>query len=205
MSPTRMFPLENVLFPAASLHLHIFEERYRALARACVAADGAFGGVLIARGSEVGGGDSRFGVGTMARMTEAAELPDGQWLVTAVGEDRVRVRSWAGEEPYPQAEVEPFPDLPPGPDSDVRLQRAQRLLRQALALKAELGERVPPATVDLGAEPGPASYQAATLAAFSLADAQRVLEGPGPDDRLAVVIEVLGDLVDVLGRRLASG
>jgi Lon protease-like protein len=200
-----MFPLENVLFPAAPLHLHIFEERYRALARDSAAGDGTFGVVLIERGSEVGGGDSRFGVGTMARVTQAAELPDGQWLITAVGEERFRVRSWVAEEPYPQAEVEPFPDAPVGDDSEARLQDAQRLLRRALALRAELGERVPPATVELGAEPGPASYQAAALAGFSPVDAQRVLEGPGPDDRLAVVIEVLDDLVEVLGSRLASG
>ena len=62
-----MFPLGNVLFPHAQLPLHVFEPRYRALAETCLAGDGEFGVVLIERGSEVGGGDTRFSIGTVAR------------------------------------------------------------------------------------------------------------------------------------------
>ena len=57
-----MFPLGTVLFPYAVLPLHVFEPRYRALTEHCLAGDGCFGVVLIERGSEVGGGDTRFAV-----------------------------------------------------------------------------------------------------------------------------------------------
>ena len=57
--PMPMFPLGTVLFPHAALPLHLFEERYRALAEACLRGDGRFGVVLIERGFEVGGGDQR--------------------------------------------------------------------------------------------------------------------------------------------------
>src|SRR5256885_11623664 len=86
--PLPMFPLGTVLFPFAPLPLHIFEPRYRALAQDCVRGNGEFGVVLIERGFEVGGGDTRFGTGTVARMVEAAELPDVRWMLTAVGTRR---------------------------------------------------------------------------------------------------------------------
>ena len=54
-----MFPLSAVLFPHASMPLHVFEPRYRELMRDCLAGDARFGIVLIERGSEVGGGDER--------------------------------------------------------------------------------------------------------------------------------------------------
>src|SRR6478672_4324189 len=73
-----MFPLGTVLLPFAHLPLHIFEPRYRALVKDCLAGDGEFGVVLIERGHEVGGGDVRFGVGTVARIVQTAELPDGR-------------------------------------------------------------------------------------------------------------------------------
>jgi len=69
-----MFPLGTVLLPRAHLPLHIFEERYRALARDCLAGDRSFGVVLIERGQEVGGGDVRFSVGTDSRSFRSFRL-----------------------------------------------------------------------------------------------------------------------------------
>ncbi len=76
------------------------------LVKDCLAGDGEFGVVLIERGQEVGGGDVRFGVGTVARIVQTAELPDGRWLVDAVGTERFRVTEWLPEDPYPLAMVE---------------------------------------------------------------------------------------------------
>src|SRR5688572_31807327 len=101
-----MFPLGGVLFPYAVLPLHVFEPRYRALTEACLTGDGQFGVVLIERGSEVGGGDTRFQVGTVARIVEAARLPDGRYVLAAVGTERFRVQRWLPEDPYPRAEIE---------------------------------------------------------------------------------------------------
>ena len=70
--PLPMFPLGTVLFPSVFLPLHVFEPRYQELTRDCLAGDNEFGVVLIERGSEVGGGDARFDVGTVARIIEAA-------------------------------------------------------------------------------------------------------------------------------------
>ena len=67
--------------------------------------DGEFGVVLIERGSEVGGGDTRFAVGTIARVVRVQELPDGGFALATVGIRRVRVERWLADDPYPQAEV----------------------------------------------------------------------------------------------------
>ena len=75
-----MFPLSAVLFPHATMPLHVFEPRYRQLMRDCLAGDARFGVVLIARGPEVGGGDERNRYGTRGIITEAAELTDGRWV-----------------------------------------------------------------------------------------------------------------------------
>ena len=80
-----MFPLSSVLFPGAELPLHVFEPRYRELTDDCLAGDGEFGVVLIARGSEVGGGDQRFGVGTVAHIEAASPFDDGRWALLAEG------------------------------------------------------------------------------------------------------------------------
>src|SRR5258708_4578653 len=139
-----MFPLGTVLFPHAELPLHLFEDRYRALAEECLRGDGRFGVVLIERGFEVGGGDQRFAVGTLARITEAAELPDGRWVIAAVGTQRIRVEEWLAPDPYPLAMVERLAE--PGADADgggEARAAAEVEVRRGLALCAQLGLQGP--------------------------------------------------------------
>jgi Lon protease-like protein len=205
-----MFPLGTVLLPFAHLPLHIFEPRYRTLVKDCLAGDGEFGVVLIERGQEVGGGDTRFGVGTVARIVQTAELPDGRWLVDAVGTERFRVTEWLPEDPYPRAMVEPIDDEPPGPQApsaEAAERRAvvERLLRQVLALQVELGYPAPSAVRSLDADPATAAYEAALLSPIGPIDAQKVLEAPGTLARLALLETLLGDAVDSLIRRIGEG
>ncbi len=101
-----MFPLGVVLVPMAPLPLHVFEDRYRAMVADCMTGSREFGVVLIERGHEVGGGDARFGVGTLAHIVGVEELADGRLLVATVGVARLRVKRWLVDDPYPRAEVE---------------------------------------------------------------------------------------------------
>src|SRR5436190_17177350 len=148
--PLPMFPLGTVLFPHAVLPLHVFEPRYRALVETCLHSDGRFGVVLIERGYEVGGGDTRFGVGTVARIVDAASTPDGRYLLATVGTERFRIRRWLDDDPFPRAEVdvigEPKRVSDTAGDRKVgdRKVEVQRLLGRVLALSAELGESAAP-------------------------------------------------------------
>jgi Lon protease-like protein len=205
MTELPMFPLNAVVFPGVGIPLHVFEPRYRALTRDCLDGDGRFGIVLIERGSEVGGGDVRFDLGTLVRIAEAAELPDGRWVLVVVGLGRLRVTRWLPDEPYPRAEVAELEDRAPGADAGERRDTVERLLRRALAIKAELGEPAAAATVELDADPALAAYQAAALAPIGPADAQRLLEPDTAEDRLGLLVALLEDEVDVLARRASGG
>ena len=200
-----MFPLQTVLFPGVAMPLHVFEARYRALTRYCLDGDGRFGVVLIERGSEVGGGDVRVSVGTCARIVEAAEFPDGRWLLMVLGVERVGVQRWLPDDPYPQAEVTALPEMPASAEATELLRAVERLLRRALALKAELGEPAAAATVELDPDPGVGSYQAAALSPLGPLDCQRVLEQDGADGRLALLASALTEEVRVLAQRASWG
>ena len=203
-----MFPLGTVLLPSAHLPLHIFEPRYRALVKDCLAGDGEFGVVLIERGQEVGGGDVRFGVGTVARIVQTAELPDGRWLVDAVGTGRFRVTEWLPEEPYPQAMVEALDDeagdAGAAAEAAQRRTAVERLLRQVLALQVELGFPAPSAVRTLDEDPAAAAFEAALLSPLGPLDSQKLLEAPGTVARLALLETMLGDARDLLAQRIGE-
>jgi Lon protease-like protein len=201
-----MFPLGTVLFPFAVLPLQVFEPRYRTLTEHCLRSDGRFGVVLIERGSEVGGGDSRFDVGTVARIVEAARTPDGRYLLATVGTERLRVRRWLPDHPYPRAEVDIVREPSTlAPRAAGQRDAVERLLVRVLALRAELGE--PSLSVDaarLDADPLRASFEAASLAPIGPLDAQRLLETEDPCDRLARLEALLHDAAELLELRLSG-
>ena len=189
------------------LPLHLFEPRYLALAETVLQGDGRFGVVLIERGHEVGGGDTRFSVGTVARIVEAARSPEGRYLLATVGTERFRVRRWLADDPYPRAEIETIAEPKQVPaDAMARRDAVERLLVRVLAMRAELGERTPPVdAAQLDADPIRASYEAAAMAPIGPLDAQRLLELDDPLARLDALEQVLTDEIEVLEFRLAEG
>jgi uncharacterized protein len=198
-----MFPLGNVLVPTAVLPLHVFEDRYRVLTRDCLAGDGEFGVVLIERGSEVGGGDVRSDVGTVARIVEAAELDDGRFAVVAVGTHRIRVVRWLADDPYPRAEVEAWPD----DDHDAArlapaVEAVEPALRRLLAIKSELGEPVAPATIEFDDQPSLAGFQMTAIAPIGPADRQRLLCETGMASRVDALAVMIDEELDYLARRM---
>jgi Lon protease-like protein len=202
-----MFPLGTVLFPHAELPLHLFEDRYRALAETCLRGDGRFGVVLIERGFEVGGGDQRFAVGTVARIVEAARTPDGRYLLATVGTERFRVKKWLDDDPFPRAEIDVLGEPKRVPDAaGARRDGVQRLLGRVLAMSAELGDPAAPVgTAVLDDDPVKASYEAAARAPLGPLDAQRLLELDDPGERFERLESMLTDTAEVLELRLAGG
>jgi len=203
-----MFPLGTVLFPSLVLPLHVFEPRYRALVQHLLRDDvePEFGVVLIERGSEVGGEDVRTGIGTVARVVEAAEHPDGRYHLATFGVRRIRVAEWLPDDPWPRAAVEAFEDEPSqGIDTVERWADVQVHLRRVLGLAAELGEAAVPATVELSDDPAIGSYQAGAVSPLGPMDRQAVLAAPSVDDRLGVLDGLLVDAGELLEARLRMG
>jgi uncharacterized protein len=202
---TPMFPLGTVLLPGGVLPLHVFEPRYQALVADCMAADGTFAVVLISRGHEVGGGDVRTDVGTLARIVAAQPQGAGRWYLITVGTERVRVAEWLEDDPYPRARTEAWPD--PVDDEAPSSEEYQALLvkaRRALALAAEVGLPAGDATTEFPDEPVLGTYQVAGAAPLGPHDRQRLLATEGARARLALLDAWLDDLVETIELRLAE-
>ena len=201
-----MFPLGAVLFPHASMPLHVFEPRYQQLTRVCLEGDARFGIVLIERGSEVGGGDQRTSFGTRAVITHAAALTDGRWMLRVQGEVRIAVEEWLPDDPYPQALVSEWPaplDEGPqnAPDANATTPAAlvaatEQRVRRARAVYAEYGggPALPPDTIFDSEDPVAAVWQLCAAAPVTAYDAQRLLAAEGTVTRL----RLLGELMDEL-------
>ena len=209
-----MFALQSVLLPGSALPLHVFEPRYVAMLDTVMSTDQEMGVVLIERGREVGGGDVRCDVATMASVVEARQLADGRLLVMALGVRRIRVRRWLPDDPHPCAETEDWPDEPEAdsPRDDEVLRQLAGLVSEArtLARRLEFAPGPPPEVaepdpVDLGRDLAHASYRAAALAPLGPLDRYEVLCAPGANQRLAVAHRVVADAVELLRARIELG
>lgn len=205
MARLPMFPLEGVLLPGQVLPLHVFEPRYRALVQRCLDGPPEFGVTLIERGREVGGGDLRSDAGTVAKIVEAAELRDGRWVLATVGVQRIRVQRWLADDPHPWAEVDDWPDPPPGANAKERHVEAISLLRKVLALQAECGKDVAPSTIELSDDPVAGSYQLAAIAPLGPFDRQGLLVSPTVDERLDAIVRLLEEQASVLRQLIVDG
>jgi Lon protease-like protein len=201
-----IFPLGTVLMPTQLLPLHIFEPRYRELMRQLTEPDSPreLGVVLIERGHEVGGGDQRVATGTVGRLVAAQQTPDGRWMAAFAGTDRFRVVEWLPDDPFPQAQVEDLPEPEWDPSDRPVLARAEELVRETLALAAELGEAAVPAGFDVVDDPAQRTWQLCAAAPLGPFDRQRLLEEPR-SIRLATLVEQAADARQMLAFRLGGG
>jgi Lon protease-like protein len=197
-----IFPLGSVLFPGVGLPLHIFEDRYRVLMFDLTreGVEPEFGVVLIERGSEVGGGDIRSEVGTVARIVEAEELADGRWVLVAAGTARFRVVEWLEDDPYPLAMVEELTDEVPAD-----LSKAEATVRRVLGLRSELGEPSTPVDFTVSEEPTLAAWQLCAALPVGPFDHQRLLTMEDPVERMSTLVTLGEEEAAVLAYRLGGG
>ena len=155
-----LFPLHTVLCPGIVLPLHVFEERYRALTRYCLATRTPFGVVLIREGNEVGSGSTvglsgaggtvgaggtlaLAGVGALVEIREAGCYPDGRYDLLAAATGRFVIDSVdPGREPYLVADVTPLEDQVGDETRAERLAASaiQRFVRYLDLMRARDGE-----------------------------------------------------------------
>ena len=210
MGVMAMFPLGTALLPGAVLPLHVFEPRYRQMVHDILSDDvdaPEFGVVMIERGREVGGGDTRTGVGTVARVVDMRALADGRYALVAVGAERLRVKAWLPDDPYPLADIDPWPDDDRGVvDLDEATQAIETLherVRELNEAVRALGEMTPPPDTEIADDPHLALYHLGSLAPLGPADRQRMLEAPTLGERLSVFSAALDDAAAVVRFRSA--
>lgn len=202
-----MFPLGSVLLPGEPLSLQVFEPRYRRMLGDCLMSDPpGFGVVLIERGSEVGGGDERAGVGVFGAIRTIGTLGPGRLGVLLTGADRLRIVEWLPDDPYPRAAVEVWPDDAANePSSDVP-ERATLVDRVETSrdLAARLDPRLVTEPVELSSNPVTFSYQLVSRAPLGPADRYRLLAADGPEARLVLLGELLDDVDAAMRFRLGD-
>ena len=197
-----MFPLSLVLFPEQILPLHIFEDRYRTMVEEIIDDDREFGVVLIERGSEVGGGDTRKSIGTLAEIIDSEKSNDGRWLLVTKGTKRIETSRWLEDSPYPRAEVS-FLDEEEFISFDAQeWLKIVTHMRRVLAILAELGDDVAPISINISEEPLLGSFQMSSILPITPFDSQKLLEVVSVDERCALLKRFLVNIEETANSRL---
>lgn len=206
-----MFPLGTPLLPGCLLPLRIFEPRYVALLRQCLQQESPeFGVVLIERGFEVGGGEQRTEIGTVAGILEAVPRPAGDFGVISYGRRRVRVLEWLADDPHPWARVEDWPDTD---ETGIDVGNSESIYRSLVTASVsrlrtlldllgpsereiEMLDRLVE-SVDIST-PTQMSFALAALVPFGAADQHRLLRSSSVLERLRIMLELFDDLEAVI-------
>lgn len=139
-----VFPLPDVvLFPHATLPLHIFEPRYRRMTEDALNGDRLIAMAVLKPGWEQGydGSPEVFPLACAGLIEEEARLPDGRFNIRLRGVARVELVSFETDRPYRTARVRVLQDLNeedgPGVEEDKR-----RLFGACAGLLQEIAGRV---------------------------------------------------------------
>lgn len=133
-----IFPLSNVvLFPRVKTPLHLFEPRYRQLARDVLQGERRIGMVVVRpeHVEEMPGDPPIYPVGCAGVITESHRLPDGRYNLVLLGEHRVRV---VAEEPRSESRLYRVARVVRLQDSYPEADRA-RVARLRAAIAADIG------------------------------------------------------------------
>jgi len=130
-----------VLFPGATLPLHVFEPRYRNLVRDALDGDRAFALALLKPGYEpyYEGTPDIYPIGCAGHIDDVVALPDGRFLLTLTGTHRVEFGTMTSRAPYRRHQVrylderEPDAGSPEAEDVFLRLLSAHQQIVSALS------------------------------------------------------------------------
>jgi len=203
-----IFPLPDVvLFPHALLPLHIFEPRYRALARDVLAGDRTLSIVRLKPGFErdYEGRPPIYDVAGLGEVIQSRQLDDGRYDMLVRGLGRIRIeREHPPEQPYRVVLARQLHDEYSGADLGV-LATTLQALAERLATALPQGGEVLRAIIRDAAEPG---ALADVLAASVIVDPnqrQRLIETVDVAGRLQRVGEAIAELLRRLPTPAGTG
>ena len=189
-----IFPLSNVvLFPRVKTPLHLFEPRYRQLARDVLQGERRIGMVVVRpeHVDEMPGDPPIYPVGCAGVITESHRLPDGRYNLVLLGEQRVRV---VAEEPRVESRLYRVARVVRLQDSYPDADRA-RVTRLRAAIAADIGVLIRRAQPDRSHAFDPELFAGvddetfvnavANAFAFPAEEKQALLEAEGISERYA--------------------
>ena len=187
------------------LTLRIFEERYLKLLGDLMGADSpAFGVVLVSRGSEVGGGDGRMSIGTIASVTQIGTTDEFLGL-ESFGSQRFTVNEWLPDDPYPIADVEMLPDLVWDDMLMPARVHLESKVRKLLAFASEFGELQFGADIELSDDPMGACWQLAGILPIGELDRYDLLASQSAEELIAQTYSIVTTAEETLRAILESG
>ena len=129
-----------VLFPGATIPLHVFEPRYRSLVRDALEGERRFALALLKPGYEpyYEGTPEIYPIGCAGHIDDVVPLPDGRFLLTLTGTRRVAFGTMTSRAPYRRHRVDYLDDREPqrGPEASgalLRLLSAHQQIVSALS------------------------------------------------------------------------
>jgi len=188
-----MFPLNTVVFPGATVPLHVFEDRYRALVHHLLTIpdkpERLFGIVAIREGYEVGshGAQSAHRVGCLVQMTSVEPHADGRFDIEVVGRQRIRLDAMDTSGPFLVGTVERLDD--DADESDDTRTHADRTLATFHKYREQLSALRGAEVLD-GAFPRDPTYLSYGLAGtclLTLRERQALLETDSAQERLVML------------------
>jgi len=190
-----LFPLNTVLFPGATLPLHIFEERYKLMIGACIEEQRPFGVLLIRKGSEVGEMGEPFEIGTTAHIARVDQLDEGRLNLICMGGQRFRTVRVVSEDPYLTGEVEILEttatDDPKAKElSDDAGSLFAEYVRLYLAMSNQWAR-----SIEMPGEPDTLADFIGSRLGVNPRTKQRLLEELSARTRLALEVQILGEAI----------
>jgi ATP-dependent Lon protease len=177
-----LFPLGLVLFPAETIPLHIFEERYRLLVRESLELDQPFG-IVMAEEQEMQM------MGCTVRISRVlAKHDDGRVDIAVTGESRFRINQVHTDRPFLTADVQLI-----GPGFETtNVDARERLITQHMRLVELLGETIRPVIYE---DTAYVSFVVGQNAGLDMKQRQELLELISEEERIEYLIRHFTDLI----------
>ncbi len=199
-----LFPLDTVLFPGATMPIHIFEERYKEMVSLCLDEKRPFGVLLIREGSEVGAPARPYEVGTTALITTVQALEEGRMNLICFGGQRFRVASTSTARPYLLGDVEVLQSVNETDEETIDYaETASELFVEYVRLYLAISNQWA-SGVEMPSEPDRLADYIGSRLAVDNETKQRLLEELSAHNRLAVELDLLGDLIGSMSQRLEA-
>ncbi len=148
-------------------------------------------------------------VGTVVRIQHLLKMPDGTIQLAVQGVQRVRLAEQTSADPYLVARIEPLPEEPwvaePGIEHEALVRSAMTSFQQLVAIAPYLPGELLAAALSLD-DPLHLAYFIAHHVRLSVEQRQQVLELPGAQEKLELLLGLMGHELQVLelGRKIQS-
>jgi ATP-dependent Lon protease len=201
---TRELPLvalrETVIFPEMIVPLQVGREKSVAALNAAVEHGGAIALVTQRQPEqeEIVSPDELYPVGTLAKIAQVVQLPDGTVRAIVQGQGRLRVHGFTQTDPYLSADIEELTDKEP---AGVEIQALMRTVQAQIEQYVANGAPVPPEAAVAArniTEPGLLADMVAYSPDMTTEQRQELLETIEVEARLKLVSGFLARQIEIL-------